>query len=68
MGLFRNDPENEFMDSVKFDLLGPRIGHLFDITGLGEFYPTFISEYLQPCLICLYKHTVDDYKLKSLNT
>ena len=68
MSLFSNDPANEFMDSVKFDLIGPKIGNLFNVTGFGGEYSNFITEYLRPCLICLYTNTKDDYKLKSLNT
>ena len=68
MSLFSNDPANQFMDSVKFDLLGPKIGNLFNVTGFGSEYSNFITEYLRPCLICLYTTTKDDYKIKSLNT
>ena len=56
------------MDSVKFDLMGPKIRDLFNLTGLGARYSTFISDSLRPCLLSLFKNTSDDYKLKSLNT
>ena len=66
--LFNNDTSNEFMDSVKFDSICPKIGNLFTAVGFGADYSSLVAEYLQPCLICLYKNTKDDYKLKSLNT
>ena len=58
--LFNNDTSNEFMDSVKFDSICPKIGNLFTAVGFGADYSSLVSEYLQPCLICLYKNTKDD--------
>lgn len=56
------------MDSIKFDSLAPSIANIFNFIKLNEHYLPLVGEHLKPCLISLFKNTVDDYKLKTINT
>lgn len=66
--LFDNDKENEFLDSIKFDMLSPEISKIFSLVKFEQYYSSIANEHLRKSLISLFANTKDDYKLKTINT